>query len=166
MQLCSCLATAAEGKHEQIAAIPTLFLVLEAWPCKCYFFSSQQTWHLPTLFQSCYQPLSWLPGQTAEKFRPYQAAVYLKALLPQKPETQDKDPFAVSFSHTETKGECKPLVSHRANKHLIAWIFHSSSASPIWLFIENARLTFFQDRKVQQVACYVLKNSKILNNTR
>lgn len=38
VQLCSCLATAAEGKHELTATIPTLFLVLEALPWKCCFF--------------------------------------------------------------------------------------------------------------------------------
>lgn len=60
VQLCSCLARAAEGKHEQIAAIPTLFLVLEALPCKCYFFffkanltpSNTSSKLLPTLFMA------------------------------------------------------------------------------------------------------------------
>lgn len=38
MQLCSCLATVTESKNDQIAAIPTLFLVLATLPYQCYFF--------------------------------------------------------------------------------------------------------------------------------
>lgn len=38
MQLCSCLATVALGEHEHTAAIPTLFLILEALSYKHYFF--------------------------------------------------------------------------------------------------------------------------------
>lgn len=101
MQLCSCLATAAEGKHEQLAAIPTLVLVLEARHANAIFFLLSKSDSFQHFFKAATKPLSWLEGP--EKCKSYQAAVYLKALLPQRAEPSDKDPFRGSFSHTKTK---------------------------------------------------------------
>lgn len=153
MQLCSCLATTAEGKHEQIAAIPILFLVLEILPYKCYFFlvtkpdSSQHFFKAATKsfhgFKVIHQK-----NASVSKLQYTSKVCYLGSWNVGWGPSHTVSPSPIQ----KPKKEYKPMVSHRATKCLKAWIFHFSFANSILLFIENACLTFFP-RQIGSVSC-------------
>lgn len=131
MQLCSCLATTAEGKHEQITAIPTLFLVLEALPCKCYFLLLSKPDSFQHIFKAATNPFHGFQvrhqkNTNLTKLQYTSKLCYLKKL------NHRTRIHSEALSPTQKpKREHKHLVSHRANKCLKAWILHSSSASSI-----------------------------------